>query len=232
MIPSDGWIGYSYPCHRDTAVIRKFVIVLLTFTTLGTSLLWADSYRRRVPKPLSSELEASLRNGDICPGPRDPLALVGLQLTRYLWDFSDPRPLADRKILRIRTCVGRLELRLDWSIKTGTYVRGVDVALAGFQHKQWMWRSSTWRGQNGQDIHDDYHVREVHVPFPAIVALFGSYPAWTLCGGPLRRRRRRARGLCLRCGYDLTGNASSVCPECGTKTTCDVDAVPRDHPTT
>ena len=33
-------------------------------------------------------------------------------------------------------------------------------------------------------------------------------------------RRRRARliraGLCRSCGYDLTGNTSGVCPECGT----------------
>jgi hypothetical protein len=29
------------------------------------------------------------------------------------------------------------------------------------------------------------------------------------------RARRLTRGLCGRCGYDLTGNASGVCPECG-----------------
>ena len=29
------------------------------------------------------------------------------------------------------------------------------------------------------------------------------------------RRQRRAMGLCVRCGYDLTGNVSGVCPECG-----------------
>lgn len=28
--------------------------------------------------------------------------------------------------------------------------------------------------------------------------------------------RRARRGLCLRCGYNLTGNMSGVCPECGT----------------
>jgi hypothetical protein len=31
----------------------------------------------------------------------------------------------------------------------------------------------------------------------------------------LRRDRRWRRGLCARCGYDLTGNVSGVCPECG-----------------
>jgi hypothetical protein len=29
--------------------------------------------------------------------------------------------------------------------------------------------------------------------------------------------RRFPRGHCRRCGYDLTGNVSGVCPECGEK---------------
>jgi hypothetical protein len=32
--------------------------------------------------------------------------------------------------------------------------------------------------------------------------------------GFLRRQRRSARGLCIRCGYDLRGS-SAACPECG-----------------
>ncbi|HNQ24901.1 MAG TPA: hypothetical protein PKK06_17615 [Phycisphaerae bacterium] len=37
-------------------------------------------------------------------------------------------------------------------------------------------------------------------------------------GGPIWRmirRRRRAQGLCMNCAYNLTGNVSGVCPECG-----------------
>ncbi len=33
--------------------------------------------------------------------------------------------------------------------------------------------------------------------------------------GPVRRWRRRRRGRCQKCGYDLTGNLSGGCPECG-----------------
>ena len=32
---------------------------------------------------------------------------------------------------------------------------------------------------------------------------------------PMRRRVRRKRGLCAHCGYELTGNVSGQCPECG-----------------
>ncbi|MCP4250685.1 MAG: hypothetical protein GY778_26895 [bacterium] len=31
----------------------------------------------------------------------------------------------------------------------------------------------------------------------------------------IARRRRYPRGHCQRCGYDLTGNESGRCPECG-----------------
>jgi len=45
---------------------------------------------------------------------------------------------------------------------------------------------------------------------------------WTACWCVTRKRRRgdeearrRRVGLCERCGYDLQGNVSGVCPECG-----------------
>ncbi|UCE61531.1 MAG: hypothetical protein JSU63_07230 [Phycisphaerales bacterium] len=44
--------------------------------------------------------------------------------------------------------------------------------------------------------------------------LFAVYTAAAFIRGPLRRRRRRRKGLCESCGYNLTGNESGVCPEC------------------
>lgn len=52
-------------------------------------------------------------------------------------------------------------------------------------------------------------------PLWAPFALFAFYPALAFIRGPLRRYRRRKRGLCLRCGYNLEGNVSGACPECG-----------------
>jgi hypothetical protein len=47
-------------------------------------------------------------------------------------------------------------------------------------------------------------------------------PDWVFCMSALAvfilalYRLRRRRGHCLTCGYNLTGNISGVCPECGT----------------
>lgn len=53
------------------------------------------------------------------------------------------------------------------------------------------------------------------VPLVYPLVLTGGYPSLVLLRGPLRRWRRRHKGLCVKCGYDLTGNLSGVCPECG-----------------
>ena len=47
-------------------------------------------------------------------------------------------------------------------------------------------------------------------------AVFFTYPTIAFIRGPYRRHRRRRKGLCPTCGYDLAGNVSGVCPECGT----------------
>ena len=41
--------------------------------------------------------------------------------------------------------------------------------------------------------------------------LAGAFIGW------LKRRRRAPPGHCQKCDYDLTGNESGICPECGTK---------------
>lgn len=55
----------------------------------------------------------------------------------------------------------------------------------------------------------------VVTPFWIPPTFLAAYPIFALIRGPLRRWRRRRRGLCLNCGYNLEGNMSGVCPECG-----------------
>ena len=49
-----------------------------------------------------------------------------------------------------------------------------------------------------------------------LLLILTAYPALAFIRGPVRRYCRHKRGLCLACGYDLTGNESGVCSECGT----------------
>ena len=53
------------------------------------------------------------------------------------------------------------------------------------------------------------------VPLWMLLVLLAAYPTIAFIRGPMRRMRRRRKGLCVKCGYDLTGNVSGVCPECG-----------------
>jgi hypothetical protein len=49
-----------------------------------------------------------------------------------------------------------------------------------------------------------------------LAALLSFLPAIFMLRMRLVRRRRALVGHCLGCGYNLTGNASGICPECGT----------------
>ena len=55
----------------------------------------------------------------------------------------------------------------------------------------------------------------VDVPLWVLFLILAAYPTLAFFRGPLRRWRRRRKGLCRKCSYDLTGNESGVCPECG-----------------
>ena len=58
-------------------------------------------------------------------------------------------------------------------------------------------------------------VLTVWAPIWVVALALAAYPALALIRGPFRRRHRRKRGWCVKCGDDLTGNVSGACPECG-----------------
>ncbi len=102
-----------------------------------------------------------------------------------------------------------------------------------------LWSSGTthWemRGRDGSvSIYMYWHVRKngaymgrfagqhlwaIPLPFPLLTVLFATYPGFVYIRFCVRRHRRvvrQSQGLCVVCEYDLTGNVSGVCPECGT----------------
>jgi hypothetical protein len=71
-------------------------------------------------------------------------------------------------------------------------------------------------GRAGDPLVIEY--METYLVFPVWVLppIFLLYPAIAFVRGPLRRRLRRRRGLCVKCGYSLRGLTEPRCPECGT----------------
>ncbi len=89
-----------------------------------------------------------------------------------------------------------------------------------------------------------YATREPHPKYSHMGPFkYVAYPrakAFALAGGfgllavvvylrvPARQRRRRRLGLCETCSYDLKGNESGVCPECGQRIRDGCVNLPRD----
>lgn len=73
-------------------------------------------------------------------------------------------------------------------------------------------RFYTWRTKGSLRACDGFIVG---IPFCYLGFIFLLYPIVVFVMGPFRSWRRSKRGQCLNCGYDLTGNTSGVCPECG-----------------
>lgn len=62
----------------------------------------------------------------------------------------------------------------------------------------------------------DYNqITRLRLPLWLPSIAFTPIPVLAFIRGPLRRRRRRKKGFCVKCGYNLRGNVSGICPECG-----------------
>ncbi len=140
--------------------------------------------------------------------------LVGLTLlavgTCLAWVF---RPGSLALVPMQETEAGRLEshwvLFLDpggLTIEYGPYVWRT-------RPRQYFAHSAGFGYAHHTTVNQEY--RALKIPYWPLLLLFIAYPTIAFIRGPLPRWRRRRKGLCLTCGYDLTGNVSGICPECG-----------------
>lgn len=114
---------------------------------------------------------------------------------------------------------GDVVLRAEWSkrpMALDERTRAMDVPQGrfdapGVHRSRASWLPETIDGVRLPGTFGTHQETRVSFAWPAILfaAVAGGLIAYTL-------RRQLEPGQCLRCGYDLTGNISGICPECGT----------------
>lgn len=82
-------------------------------------------------------------------------------------------------------------------------ISAIDPPRREFSWLPWLREARTPRGES--------LFSEIDIPLWTILVVIGVPTAFLWY-----RDRRRPKGHCRSCGYDLTGNVSGVCPECGT----------------
>ncbi len=76
----------------------------------------------------------------------------------------------------------------------------------------WPWNDPVWASKAPSD--PGFTVSPIGLLIDALV-FAGLLWLLVFAPGVLRWYRRRRRGLCPECAYNLTGNVSGACPECG-----------------
>ncbi len=129
------------------------------------------------------------------------LSLIGLSISLGVWGMS-------------YTVIGWSNGRTIISVSSGAFRYVEFVDLPPTMSKWW------WSGIDSFDtglIPSAGMNRGMHslvLPFWIPCVLFAGVLWYCNRPGALRRRRQK-RGLCVNCGYDLTGNVTGVCSECG-----------------
>jgi predicted RNA-binding Zn-ribbon protein involved in translation (DUF1610 family) len=153
------------------------------------------------------------------------LLLAGLSVTALIGSYSlNGRESAHtlkikRFSLTLGVLNGRVQLRFGYPseveyINPNRQPFGVPAAPQSSSHK-WQWGPFFYRSTSYYDI--DWKHFLFALPGWLAVALFLAYPLFVFFRVPWLRRRRRKNGQCIACGYDLRGNVSGQCPECGRK---------------
>ena len=104
------------------------------------------------------------------------------------WQWFHPGPESPPQLYRVARSVAGIHT--DLSFDRDTFVR-------------------QWREQG-------FSVEVPHRSLALAFAIGSAVMSVRALAGRVRRSSRSRRGRCRACGYDLTANASGVCPECGT----------------
>lgn len=107
------------------------------------------------------------------------------------------------------------------------YFQGTSMSNHGMHYeKNWLSRYLVYAGPGSAD---NAH-RSSHIIVVSIWPILGFFILLAyLLRGELMKRSNIAIDSCIQCGYDLKGNTTGLCPECGHSVPA--DTLPRTHPT-
>jgi len=167
-------------------MIRKIVISVLTLLALAVGAAWV------LPHP-------GLRLGDI-----EPCEVTAWVVRRSRWSLG--------ATLRIRI------FQVDYHRKT--WLEPVTELVSYSHHGPPIPRYGPFLGlefsRSVSEMDSNiYKITRAKIPLVHLFIIFAAYPTLVLIK-TIRGRHRMKPGHCWKCAYDLTGNISGVCPECGT----------------
>lgn len=142
---------------------------------------------------------------------------VGRDLGAYGWGLNVRSTPGGMEIVAIRfeAETGRMPEGLSLSFNATAWAR--DRSL--MPHAKWAMHCLSWRVWNetvtGYGPKYTNYYWGAALPLWLLVILCGTYPAMRWVLRPSLKHVRLARGLCVRCGYDLRATPER-CPECGT----------------
>ena len=182
-------------------MIRKTIIVVLTLLIIVTSVAWATSYRDV---------------GSVFPERSD--------VYTYSWDWHNHFYFTSLDgWLRVgamrRTGIGLLPRRtvIDevtiW-IMVNPFLVKPSTLTSVLNSPDSHFLKGVVRTYNAS-IPRSHNITAIAVPHWLVCVVLLLFPAIAFIRGPLRRWRRHRKGVCLKCGYNLEGNVSGVCSECG-----------------
>jgi hypothetical protein len=196
-------------------VIRKVVIVISLMLAAGTGALWLASYWATQPW--------------LVERPENGWVVVDSYSGYLSISYSQLRLLSDSEVLALfetsgsHTDADLLAIANGGDLSDGKSLEETIRGGAGLPRGiapiyRFVWHTGPRTHETPyKSLREWIEWNKMKIIFPlwAPLLVFGTYPTISFIRGPLRRRRRRRRGLCVHCGYNLTGLPEPRCPECG-----------------
>jgi len=184
-------------------MIRKGIITVLTLAAVATALLWSQSWHHiRSWVWYTSPMVKYCFDDNSTPVTKQIYITGGKLYIEYY-------ELIDKNILSSTHLVEYTGFRWSTTIRRHRLLlrrrHGNTIAYVTDQEQRELKQLKTkqlWQ-------------LDICIPLWSPFILFATYPTISFIRGPLRRYRRRRKGLCIQCGYNLRGNTTGICSECG-----------------